>query len=1083
MIVFSLNCRGLKDPLRLAMTLTACQRHGVKNFVLFLQETKISEFSINHRKLLTQHHLSYCMVPASDTAGGLVTIFPSSFHITYRFNNESMLLLRFQEYNITFSNCYVNPLDFHLEKLNHGFQQLSLLSSSSHILGGDFNCLSTRADTSNVNIRSNDFRLLRFRKLMNLMHLLDVTPCAPASAAHLFTHYDKRYNTFSRLDYFFTSSVDFSLETEVIPFSDHKLIKLCEAASFTPANSHRKLNDNILQYHHAVREVLVSSIASRSTDSECILSNYDVIKNLVRDKLRIFCIQNHRRNLFEENHLKELILDAEKYLQIFGVDSKTISRLSDLNKKLMELQHQNARKCLKQVKMFYVDANHGDPQVIKKHLSNMRKSVHISQIQDDNGEVLTTDEQIFEAFHMHYSDRFSIPQVNINNDSHVKQLQDDIIGTFCSVKRSDIENIRTLTRDRDMISEQEVINAITKLNSESAPGPDGLTSNFYKAHQEVLSPLLCRLFNQMVTDGWMPLSFSRAIIKLIPKKPNANRVEDFRPISLINTDQKILSHILSERVRIPVDKLIGPHQSAYLPGRHIHSSLLKVSFNLETMPSNNSLIAIDFSKAFDKLSRTFIFALLEKIGLHENTVKLIRIMYMHNIAYLDINGQLSQPVLMENGVRQGCPLSALIFILGIEPLLHAIQHSFNIRSDMPFKIISYADDLTCGIHTDNIQDLFDIIDTFSGVTNLSVNQSKTEILTLSSLRPPLQSCDVVKILGVHFSLGNSARPFSDFMNYAQRSGQYCNKYNTLIARARNIHTFVMQKLVHEIRHLYVLRPQLDKIDSIFIDAIWLGRKHNLSKFILQRPWSAMGIGLRNFRQTIVSSKIIDCFNFLYENNLPDNLKLLLQSRFFRNLKSLCRTFKCSISFPNSTTCTLSIDDRQLVISTPLPTKKIYHFLTDRSTSAAFCRISSMAEKLSVPAFSIFSFIRHLWKHPSYAAFEKNYLYLFFLNCYLEKTKKQDLGLVFSAHCCFCGVEDETFSHLITECQHIPSLNFFKTPSDCCLDFQNMNAIYPFKRLIALLISSWSEDPLRFSKYFLNCVSLRHPTILNHQAVT
>ena len=173
---------------------------------------------------------------------------------------------------------------------------------------------------------------------------------------------------------------------------------------------------------------------------------------------------------------------------------------------------------------------------------------------------------------------------------------------------------------------------------------------------------------------------------------------------------------------------------------------------------------------------------------------------------------------------------------------------------MPFKIISYADDLTCGIHTDSIQDLFDIIDTFSGVTNLSVNQSKTEILTLSSLRPPLQSCDVVKILGVHFSLGNSARPFSDFMNYAQRSGQYCNKYNTLIARARNIHTFVMQKLVHEIRHLYVLRPQLDKIDSIFIDAIWLGRKHNLSKFILQRPWSAMGIGLRNITTIRLKAK-------------------------------------------------------------------------------------------------------------------------------------------------------------------------------------------------------------------------------------
>ena len=72
----------------------------------------------------------------------------------------------------------------------------------------------------------------------------------------------------------------------------------------------------------------------------------------------------------------------------------------------------------------------------------------------------------------------------------------------------------------------------------------------------------------------------------------------------------------------------------------------------------------------------------------------------------------------------------------------------------------------------------------------------------------------------------------------------------------------MQKLIHQFRHKYVLKTQLERIDNIFVDSIWLGRKHNMKKNILQKPWPSMGIGLRNFSQVITAAKTIDYKNFL-----------------------------------------------------------------------------------------------------------------------------------------------------------------------------------------------------------------------------
>ena len=81
-------------------------------------------------------------------------------------------------------------------------------------------------------------------------------------------------------------------------------------------------------------------------------------------------------------------------------------------------------------------------------------------------------------------------------------------------------------------------------------------------------------------------------------------------------------------------------------------------------------------------------------------------MYHHTEAFLDINGSLSPIIHMTSGVRQGCPLSALFFIFGIEPFLFHLQNNTFVQSTSPFKIVAYADDITWCLKIDSLQPLF-----------------------------------------------------------------------------------------------------------------------------------------------------------------------------------------------------------------------------------------------------------------------------------------------------------------------------------------------------------------------------------------
>ena len=219
----------------------------------------------------------------------------------------------------------------------------------------------------------------------------------------------------------------------------------------------------------------------------------------------------------------------------------------------------------------------------------------------------------------------------------------------------------------------------------------------------------------------------------------------------------------------------------------------------------------------------------------------------------------------------------------------------------------------------------------------------------------------------------------------------------------------------------------------------------------------MGIGLKNFTEVITAAKTIDYKNFLYSNPTSIQYNLFRHCKLFSNLRRLLRTFNCTLNTDNSSQVTLRKSSHILNLTPLTRTREVYRFISSTNTHESVWRLTQLSSRLKYPPDLIFLFLRRLWKHKAYAAFEKNYLYQFFMNCYMDKNIKFQHGWSDTPFCCFCGSAEETFHHLLSECTNIPHLNFFRTIGHPQLNFQNSTDIYPFKRLIALIICSWSND--------------------------
>ena len=210
------------------------------------------------------------------------------------------------------------------------------------------------------------------------------------------------------------------------------------------------------------------------------------------------------------------------------------------------------------------------------------------------------------------------------------------------------------------------------------------------------------------------------------------------PISLLNTDYKILTKLLSTRLQNVISTIVATDQTGYIKNRYIGENIRTVVDVIDYLKEYNKpgiLLQSDFEKAFDSVSWNFLYMTLKQFGFGENFRKWISTIYNNPQCCVTNNGYHSEFFQITRGIRQGCPISALLFILVVEVMAINIRKNNNIKGiqihQNTIKISQLADDTTIIVQDiKSVEAVLGFLSTFSKYSGLYLNKSKTESVWL-----------------------------------------------------------------------------------------------------------------------------------------------------------------------------------------------------------------------------------------------------------------------------------------------------------------------------------------------------------------
>lgn len=286
--------------------------------------------------------------------------------------------------------------------------------------------------------------------------------------------------------------------------------------------------------------------------------------------------------------------------------------------------------------------------------------------------------------------------------------------------------------------ESEILNAVKEMKRNKAEGVDGIPGEFWKVVGERGMKELVGLSRDMYERGYWPKDFTRVVMIPLKKKPNAVECEDHRTISLISHASKILLKILTKRIEAKAKEFIGKNQFGFRKGCGTREAIGVIRMLCERSIENDNQVYIcfvDFEKAFDRVNWEKMMEVLKFIQVDWRDRRMIKELYMRQEAVVRIADGESDPGIIGRGVRQGCPLSPLLFSIYAEMMM--IEAMENIEAGVRVggelvKDVRFADDQAMVASTEEgLQCLMKGLVTAAKTYNMKVNVRKTKTMVVS----------------------------------------------------------------------------------------------------------------------------------------------------------------------------------------------------------------------------------------------------------------------------------------------------------------------------------------------------------------
>jgi len=636
------------------------------------------------------------------------------------------------------------------------FQELIpfLVCNRSIICAGDFNCI---VQSKYDKIGGNENRgFVGSDILCNIMSdfkLLDVYRYLYPSVVST-TWHSKTISC--RLDRFYVSHQIKNSIIECITYpsgsSDHDFVVLTVKVSddIQRGKSYWKMNNSILR-DEEFHKSFVSFFQILTEDVDISSEVWDVFKIDIKNFIISYCMKKQKRN---RNNLKCL---EKKYHNLQHLENKFpnqyIDQITSIKKQILELNNDNSNGVKIRSKANVIDFSEKPSKYFFKLESDRAFKKLISQIDVDSFSYKKTTD-ILQAFQEFYHDLFSEEEI------------DETLSNFFIENLPILDSADVATCEGE-ITKDEILTALKQMENNKSPGSDGLTKEFYLTFYNVISDVLVKVYNDVYEEGLLSSSQRLSYITLLCKDRNhSTLMKNYRPISLLNVDYKIISKIMTNRIGKVISILVHPDQTCAIKNRSIFDNahlLRNVVDYVEQKNLKCCFVSLDQEKAFDRVNYDFMFKVLSAYNFGPSLLRWINILYNDISSCVLVNGFISDQFSVTRGVRQGCSLSPLLYVLILEPFARKIREDSTIegiklpgQSDFA-KLSLYADDSTGILSSElSIKKLLHYCHLYGKASGAKLNKMKTKGIWLGKWKSRsdhpfgISWIDKIKIVGIMF---------------------------------------------------------------------------------------------------------------------------------------------------------------------------------------------------------------------------------------------------------------------------------------------------------------------------------------------
>ena len=971
------------------------------------------------------------------------------------------------------------------------------------ILCGDFNTVFDRSldragsDASDTSRESSS----------TLSHLFDVC-CVidtwryfhPSSSG--FTWMSSDGSVSSRIDligcpYVWVPSVS-SCDILPCPYSDHRavLLRVTVPDVVPPGPGLWKLNISVLEDEDYVRQVgeFWSNWRGQRSRFPSLGKWWEEGKSRIKGlSVRYCCSKSSassvRRDLLSRlsAHLKERV--DRGHLSLVGVYNSVLQQLADLDVEVAKGAQVRARAR-------WIEEGECSSAYFFRLEKKRGADRWIAAVRNDVGAIVASPDDLCQSFASFYSSLFSAESIDV-------AAQESLLNNVESSLPSD------LSESCDgLLTAEECFDALTGMARRKAPGLDGLPAEFYLKFWSVLGQDLVQVLNSCYRAGSLTLSQRRGVISLSFKKGDRLDMRNWRPISLLNVDYKLAARAVAARLLKVIHLIVAKDQTCGVPGRYIGENvafLRDVVSYATTFDAPVVILSLDQEKAFDRVDWNFMHSTLHKMGFGASFLKWVNLFYTSVQSSVNVNGYLSQFFSLSRGVRQGCPLSPLLYVLVAEVLACSIRANPRIKglclpgsSDPLSPISQYADDTSLVVCSDDaIRACFEVYDVYERGSGSKLNMSKSKGLWLGPWAnhsdPPVTldwSSVKIKVLGVFLGPGNL-----DDVNWKPRIAAVENTLSSwrqrilsFRGRALVINALALSRVWYVASLIHMPPWVLGELLRLLFSFFWKGKKDLVARVVVVQAPSVGGCSVVDVklkvqsllvqwvRRFVIAQSSWSGFLGFWFHSVFNSSPMEVFSRpfafspralppFYQSLLLAWRAVDGSFSRSRSALVMASTDPHQFVLASSMSAKSAYLYLLSVNFVPPHC------EEKFLPLYGSL-YWPTTWRQLSFCPLDRPVIDVAWQVAHgvlYTADRLVSFGYDYDPNC-FCGAL-ETPSHLFFECAlaqsvlgWIQSLMF--RASSLCPSLLCRHVLFGFSASELAVVPRVFVYLLNLAKYFL-----------------